>query len=595
MAEILFAIMLLGGLALGNVTHQNSTYANPILPGFHPDPSCIFVPSWDNTYFCASSSFNVFPGIPIHASKDLRNWKLIGNAISRPEMLPKLATTIKDTSGIWAPTLRYREGSDSSNKNGSDHGKGRFWISTTLVFDDLAADNESRWDNFVISTDDPFEPDSWTDPVHFDFGGYDTSLFWDDNGQVYVTGSHEYKVWPGIQTATIDLQTGETGPWLNPWNGTGGLAPEGPHLYKKDDYYYLLLAEGGTGEGHMVTMARSRNVNGPYEPAPHNPVLSNANTTAFFQAVGHADLFQDVHGSWWAVALSTRSGPDFKNYPMGRETVLTPVTWENGQWPIFQNVSGITSGWEIPSEPILVSDGEGPYVDSPDHLTFPPNSTLPSHLIHWRLPTPDTYLVSPPGNENSLVLRSSVLNLTSTDGLSTSGKGQTFISRRQTDSLFTYQLDINASNLRNKEDEVGVSIFLTEAYHFDLGIVLLPQTDKNDTSGGLAPNFRFRGMSGYSVPETVFPFPQYLSIASPVTLEIRAFNKTHYSFAAGPCDARHLMQRYGIARGEQLSAGFTGTLVGPYATTNGRQGSQNGEFEVAVGNWTYLPQGQIIH
>ncbi|KAB8256634.1 glycosyl hydrolase [Aspergillus pseudonomiae] len=595
MAETFFVFLLMGRLALGHVNHQNSTYTNPILPGFHPDPSCIFVPSWGNTYFCASSSFNAFPGIPIHASKDLRNWKLIGNAISRPEMLPKLADTIKDTSGIWAPTLRYREEGSNSPNNGSGHGKGTFWISTTLVFDDLAPDDESRWDNFVISTDDPFNSDSWTDPVHFNFGGYDTSLFWDDDGQVYVTGSHAYKVWPGIQTATINLQTDDTGAWTNPWNGTGGLAPEGPHLYKKDGYYYLMLAEGGTGEGHMVTMARSRSINGPYDPAPHNPVLTNANTTAFFQAVGHADLFQDAQGCWWAVALSTRSGPDFKNYPMGRETVMTPVTWETGEWPIFQNVTGITNGWELPSQPVLVSNGEGPYVDSPDHLTFPPNSTLPLNLIHWRLPTPDTYLLSPPGFENALVLRSSMLNLTSTDGQSTGGKGQTFIGRRQTDSLFAYHLDINASTLHNNEDEVGISLFLTEAYHFDLGIALLRQRDDTKSSSELAPFFRFRGMSGSYVPETVFPFPPHMSIDTPVTMEIKAFNWTNYSFAAGPRDAKHLMQTYGVARGGQLSAGFTGTLVGPYATTNGRAGSVNGEFEVSVGNWTYLPQGQVIN
>ncbi|KAE8375426.1 glycosyl hydrolase [Aspergillus bertholletiae] len=595
MRRILFASVLLGILGVRGVNSHNSTYTNPILPGFHPDPSCILVPSWDNTYFCASSSFNAFPGIPIHASKDLRSWKLIGNALSRPEMVPALATTIKDTSGIWAPTLRYREGGDNGKNNGSGRGKGRFWISTTLVFDDLAADNESRWDNFVISTTDPFAPDSWTDPVHFAFGGYDTSLFWDDSGQVYVTGSHEYKVWPGIQTATIDLETGDTGPWENPWNGTGGMAPEGPHLYKKDDYYYLMLAEGGTGEEHMVTMARSRNINGPYESAPHNPVLTNANTTTFFQAVGHADLFQDVHGRWWAVALSARSGPAFKNYPMGRETVMTPVTWKKGEWPIFQNVSGRMSGWELPAEAVPVFDGEGPYVDSPDRLVFPPNSTWPLHLIHWRLPTPNTYLVSPPGYENSLVLRSSVLNLTSTDGFSTGGQGQTFIGRRQTDSIFTYQLDINASNLRDKEDEVGISVFLVEAYHLDLGIVLLPQVNNTDASTELVPYFRFRGMSGHSIPETVFPFPPHISIETPITLEIRAFNWTHYSFAAGPRDARHLMQTYGIASGDQLSAGFTGTIIGPYATTNGREGSQRGEFAAVVGNWRYLPQGQIIN
>ena len=361
--------LVFGAFALA----ANSTYTNPILPGFHPDPSCIFVPSWDNTYFCASSSFNAFPGIPIHASQDLQNWKLIGNAFSRPEMLPRLATTNRSTGGIWAPTIRYRE----------EKGKGTFWISTTLVFDDLPKDNVSRWDNFAISTDNPYNSTSWTDPVHYGFGGYDTSLFWDDDGQVYVVGSHQYTVWPGIQLATINLTTGETGTWSNPWNGTGALAPEGPHLYKKDGFHYLMIAEGGTGLGHMVNMARSKNgIQGPYEPAPHNPLLTNANTTAFFQTVGHADLFQDTRGNWWAVALSTRSGPDFLNYPMGRETIMTPVTWTEGDWPIFQNVSGIESGWELGPQ-ILIPQGEGPYVDAANHLTFPPKSSIPQHLVQY--------------------------------------------------------------------------------------------------------------------------------------------------------------------------------------------------------------------
>ncbi|KAL4893105.1 glycosyl hydrolase [Aspergillus ambiguus] len=586
MTKILTACVLVSSIPLS--VAKNSTFRNPIIPGFHPDPSCIFVPTWDDTYFCASSSFNAFHGIPIHASRDLINWKLIGNAISRQEMLPKLALTNKSTSGIWAPTLRYR--GDKSGHNGS---RGRFWISTTLVFDDLASDDQSRWDNFVISTDDPFNSSSWTDPVHFEFGGYDTSLFWDDDDQVYVTGSHEYKVWPGIQTATINLHTGHTGPWSNPWNGTGGLAPEGPHIYKKDGYYYLMLAEGGTGLGHMVTMARSKNINGPYEPAPHNPLLTNANTTAFFQTVGHADLFQDVGGNWWAVALSTRSGPEFKNYPMGRETVLTPVTWNEGDWPIFQNITGSESGWELPPKPIPVPEGEGPYVGAEDHLTFPKNSRLPLHLVHWRIPTPDTYAVSPPGHDGSLILQSSMLNLTSYDGSSTGGNGQTFVGRRQTDSLFTYTLDIDASNLQDLEDEVGVSVFLVERYHFDLGIVLLPAADSEDSTN-LAPFFRFRGMSGTYIPEALFSFPSYMSIDTPITIEVKAFNWTHYSFAAGPRDADHSLRTYGYARGDQLSWGFTGTLIGPYATTNGREGSKNGAFKVSVGNWTYIPQGQII-
>ena len=135
-------ILLLATLPLA-YSAQNGTVLNPILPGFHPDPSCISVPElpYNHTFFCASSSFSVFPGIPLHASKDLVNWRLISNALSRPEQLPALALTNKSTSGIWAPALRYHEGV--------------FYILTTLVFDDQPQTNFSRWDNFILSTTDP--------------------------------------------------------------------------------------------------------------------------------------------------------------------------------------------------------------------------------------------------------------------------------------------------------------------------------------------------------------------------------------------------------------------------------------------------------
>ena len=129
--------ILLSSMTSGLGALQNSTYTNPILPGFHPDPSCIFVPEWNNTFFCASSSFEAFPGIPIHASRDLQNWKLVSNALSRPEQLPDLAITNRSTSGIWAPAIRYHEGT--------------FWILTTLVFDNKTESDFSRWDNVCLA------------------------------------------------------------------------------------------------------------------------------------------------------------------------------------------------------------------------------------------------------------------------------------------------------------------------------------------------------------------------------------------------------------------------------------------------------------
>jgi beta-xylosidase len=158
---------------------------------------------------------------------------------------------------------------------------------------------------------------------------------------------------------TIDLTTGEVGSDLRfVWNGTGGLAPEGPHIYSKDGWYYLMIAEGGTGLTHMETIARSKTIDGPYTPNSANPILTNANTSQYFQTVGHADLFQDPAGNWWGVSLATRSGPNFTTYPMGRETVMFPVTWKTGDWPILQPVRGQMSGWQMPPPNISIA-GEG--------------------------------------------------------------------------------------------------------------------------------------------------------------------------------------------------------------------------------------------
>lgn len=189
---------LLTGIALSAssvLAAGNTTYSNPILPGFHPDPSCIYVPEWDNTFFCASSSFNAFPGIPLHASKDLQNWKLIGHVLNRREQLPRLAETNRSTSGIWAPTLRF-------NNN-------TFWLVTTLVDDDRPQSDDSRWDNIIFKGNDPYDPASWSNAIHFDFVGYDTEPFWDVDGKTYITGAHAWQVgyvtenYPALRTRSL--------------------------------------------------------------------------------------------------------------------------------------------------------------------------------------------------------------------------------------------------------------------------------------------------------------------------------------------------------------------------------------------------------
>ncbi|KAI5922477.1 glycoside hydrolase family 43 protein [Camillea tinctor] len=567
----------------------NSSYYNPMLPGFHPDPSCIFVSEWDDTFFCASSSFNAFPGVPLHASKDLQNWKLIGHTLNRQEQLPCLAETNRSTSGIWAPTLRYHDGI--------------FWVVTTLVDDDRADDDASRWDNIIFRSDDPYNPLSWSNATHFDFEGYDTSPLWDEDGKAYIVGGHAWKVFPGLLLAEANLYTGKVGEWSNIWNGTGGTAPEGPHIYIKDSWYYLLAAEGGTGLEHMVTMARSRHLYGPYETNPANPVLTNSNTSSYFQTVGHADLFQDASGNWWGVALSTRSGPDYTNYPMGREIVLVPVTWAPDEFPVWSPVSGDMNGWALPPTSKDIN-GSGPFIDEGDVIDFAPGSALPAHFTHWRFPISESYTIAPPEHPNALRLRPSRLNLTALNGNYAGPEGQTFVGRRQQDTLFTFSVDLDFAP-ENPGDEAGVSVFLTQNHHLDLGVVMLPLnssttvfpgTDnpiplrEGNSSSQLIPQLRFRGISYTAVPEDIIaPVPAEWT-GKTLRLEIRASNMTHYAFSAGPADSMSQMNTLLEVSNTAVSWGFTGVILGIYCTTNGHEmGGEPAYFS----RWRYIPQGQF--
>ena len=533
---------------------QNSTFQNPIISGFNPDPSCIFVPEFNETFFCATSSFLAFPGLPIHASRDLVNWKHVSNGLSRVDQLPGMAFLPRATSGIYAPTLRFHEGV--------------FYLMSTLVNQQLPRTNDSRWDNFLVTTTDPYSSEAWSDPIHFSFPGFDPSPFWDDDGSTWVSGAHTAAYYPGVMHAPLDFETGEVGEIIMPWNGTGGASPEAPHFWKRDGWYYLLLAEGGTRENHMATMARSRSLQGPYEPAPSNPLLTAANNTkSYFQAVGHADLFQDTNGKWWACALAVRAGgsygedpgPYFGNLPMGRETVLTPVTWEEDQFPIFEPVQGEMSGWPLPDD-TFVWEGEGQLNDADDDFKFPPGSKLPIHFVHWRLPKTRNYNVSPPGHWNTLALKSSVLNLTAFDADFALGRGQTFVGRRMAHSLFKYSVDIDWSGSLTKEEmEVGVSIIQDQAQHFDLGIVML----KPDGQQDLRPHLRFRGHSETpyrgkdDVPINVVPLPEEWT-AKKLTLQIESVNSTHFEFSAGVVGDDASLRVLGHCEGAQLVPYYSG-------------------------------------
>ncbi|KAL3473867.1 glycosyl hydrolase [Aspergillus californicus] len=310
------------------------SYHNPILPGFFPDPSCILV---DDTFYMANSSFQFFPGIPIHKSKDMINWELIGNAINRPSQINLSAATTKInnaarkeifTGGLYAPTIRYHDGV--------------FYIVCTMLSGtvNMPADADFQPQNFIITATDLHDPYSYSDPIYFDFNGIDPSLFFEDDGRVYVQGSwiHGYNKSPAtvIRQAEIDIRSGTLSKTRDIWTGHTEKVPEGPHVYKKDGWYYLLIAEGGTHSRHKITMSRSKNIGGPYETFSGNPVLTAEGLNGCVQCVGHGDLFQDLNGQWWCVMLARREYTG--SFPLGRETYMTPVEWPENDFPSFAPV-----------------------------------------------------------------------------------------------------------------------------------------------------------------------------------------------------------------------------------------------------------------
>jgi xylan 1,4-beta-xylosidase len=295
------------------------TIRNPILPGFHPDPSiCRVGPD-----FClVTSSFEYFPGVPLFHSTDLVNWKQIGHVLTRASQLP--LQHCRPSGGIFAPTIR--------------HHQGRFYMVTTNT-----RRTPGPAGNFYVWTDDIHG--EWSDPVWVDMPGIDPDLFFDDNGDVWFSCTD------GQQK--IDIDTGELiGEPVERWPGTPGTAaPEAPHLFQKDGWIYTMLAEGGTERGHMVTIARSREVGGAYEVCPHNPILSHRSLHAELQSTGHADLVEDASGNWWMVFLATRPVGYPPYHLLGRETCLAPVAWTEDGWPVVNCGKPVPVEMNVPELP----------------------------------------------------------------------------------------------------------------------------------------------------------------------------------------------------------------------------------------------------
>ena len=290
------------------------TITNPILRGSHPDPT---ICCCGDDFYIATSTFEWFPGVQIHHSKDLKNWRLAARPLNRPAQLNMLGN--QDSGGIWAPHLSYHAG--------------KFW----LIYTDIKVTGGAFRDghNYLVTCDTI--DGEWSDPVFLNSSGFDPSLFHDTDGAQYLVNmiwdhreqNHHFY---GIALQQYSHYRDKlVGPRKIIFTGSEHKLTEAPNLYKIGEYYYLLTAEGGTSFGHMATIARSRAIDGPYEIDPAGPLITSRNNPENpIQKAGHASMVQTPGGDWYMVFLMSRPVDGYSS--LGRETSICKLEWHDG-WP----------------------------------------------------------------------------------------------------------------------------------------------------------------------------------------------------------------------------------------------------------------------
>ncbi|MBR6569891.1 MAG: family 43 glycosylhydrolase [Clostridia bacterium] len=297
-------------------------YQNPIRRGMFPDPSIVRV---GEDYYMVNSTFVFFPCIPVSHSRDLVNWQVIGHAIANPEWAH--LEGLDGGRGWWAPDISYANG--------------RFYITATLRLNDGGLPLRRQ---MIVHSDRPEGP--YSEPVFIEEEGIDPSLFHDDDGRHYMLINRGARILELDETCT--KRVSET---TLLYYGSNKRAPEGPHLLKKDGWYYLFLAEGGTGMNHRETVARSRSLMGPYQPSPYGDLLRQHDEHALIQRCGHAKPFSTPDGRWYLVYLCGRA-LDGKWTMMGRETALDPIVWTADGWPLLVGGPSTLGRRPLPEHPL---------------------------------------------------------------------------------------------------------------------------------------------------------------------------------------------------------------------------------------------------
>ncbi len=544
MKKLLITIYI---ISLLNITlaQDKNYFTNPILAGFYPDPSICRV---DDDYYLVNSTFAYFPCIPVFHSKDLVNWKLIGHVLDRIEQVNLNGLGV--SRGIFAPAIRYH--------------KGIFYVTCTLV---------DAGGNFVVTAKNPAGP--WSNPVWIpEIDGIDPSLFFDDDGKAYIlynsVAPDNKPLYDGHRTIRMyefDVENlkviGEEKILVN--GGTDiskkPIWIEGPHIFKKNGYYFLICAEGGTAEQHSEVVFRSKNVFGPYEPYKNNPILTqrhlNPKRNFPITSTGHADFVETQYGNWWAVFLGCRPYED-DFYNTGRETFLAPVKWIDG-WPVinpdFEEVQ-YSYSYPLPPQKNFSVRKYSSNFKFRDEF----NDTLSYDWIFLRTPLEKWYNIS--NGKLQIKLRPETI----------SGKSNpSFIAHRQQHQNCSAVIKMNFIP-KSENEKAGLVIFQNENHYY-----LLAKTLKNDKQ--VIQLLKSMGekdeivLAEYQVEKS--------NNEKEVYLKILAEGKNYEFYYAFEKDNWNLLKDNddGTFLSTKIAGGFVGAVFAMYATSEGKESSSSAWFD----------------
>lgn len=482
-------------------------YENPIIRGFNPDPSVCRV---GEDFYLVTSSFEYFPGIPIYHSKDLVNWKQIGNCIERPEQLPfEIAET---DGGIWAPTIRFNNG--------------RFYVTAKFM----------KHGCFIVSSKDPSS--GWSDPVTVDMKGIDPSILFDEGRAYYCTNQSAPDGKEAISLAEVNADTGELLSDIKPiWSGMSDDRPqylEAPHIYHIGDWYYLFAAEGGTGFEHMITAARSNNIWGPYEDCSNSPLLTNRyNPGDTVACSGHGDLFDDANGNWWVVHLATRPDDEWYSH-MGRETFLLPVIWNDELPYIADGRSHIECDGPLCSKQRTIGAWQADF------------NTIEPQWLFLRKPHIESYMTE----NGSMIIKPTTIKISDNTG------SPTFLAVRQKDIDCTVEADMEFVT-ENDGDEAGIAVYISNNGYYSVSKRKVKGKDHIvlDKNGECAAKIAMDDGIG------------------DITFRIEA-SKRNYEFyySTNGCEYVKISSVPVLSRADAGKC-FTGTLIGIYAQCEAETGA----------------------